>query len=492
VKESKSLILSFVFFLEVCGVTFGQSYTGFVSGNYAGASGIIHQPASIADNAYPWDFVLVGINAFSDNNYGKVKRSRAFMNFNFSDITSELIRDKETKYGLLNLEATGPSIMVRLKNARAVGFTSRVRTYINADGLTGDLATIIADGFNNPSLFDLNFANQQYYLKLNSWQEYGITYAQVLRHTPYQKIKAGVTAKLLIENGGVQVDFITGNLQNVGDKLLLIPEFSLEYGYSEKFQNILDGNFSFFKGKKGFGMDLGLEYEVYDGIRGSTPSSTKIIDDFNRQTNTVPKYKYKLGFSLLDIGRLKYNYGTYSGEASVVSDGTDVIDLNLLKGTYSDPNALSDSLSNMVNLSTKSGNYTMGLPTAFQANIDYRIRENLYINANTYVNLAFLKWSDYNVHDISNLTITPRWENNWLGFYVPFYTNIKGQFNMGLATHIGPLVFGVHDILPFLVRKESTSVGAYFMLKTFIPNKKKKSRFKCGPSGWERKKKKTA
>lgn len=470
----------------------GQSYPGFVSGNYAGAAGSIHQPASIADNAYPWDIVFVGVNAFADNNYGKAIRSRAFMNFSFGAITTELIRDVETKYAFLNVEATGPSFMVRLKNAKAVGFTSRVRTYLNADGLTGDLATLMADGFNNTSLFDQRYANQQYYLKINSWQEYGVTYAQVVRHTPYQKIKAGITAKLLIENGGAHVNFITGNIQNIGDKLLLIPEFSLDFGYSEKLQTIVDGNFSFFKGAKGLGVDLGIELEYYDGIRGSTPSSTKIIGDYNRQTNTIPKYKYKLGFSLLDVGRLKYNYGTYSGEASVVLDGTDIVDLNQFQGSYDNPAALGDSLNNMVNFSTKSGKYTMGLPTAFQGNIDYRLKKNVFVNANVYANLSFFKFSDYNVHDISNITVTPRWENNWLGLYVPFYMNIEGQFNMGLATHLGPLVIGAHDFLPFLVRKESTSIGAYFMLKTFIPNKKnKKNKVKCGSEGWERSKKKS-
>jgi len=467
----------------------GQSYPGFVTGNYAGAAGVISQPASIADNSYPWDVVLVGLNVFADNNYAKVTRSRAFMNFRFGDASTSYIRNNDTKYGLINVEATGPSFMLRLKKGRAVGFVSRVRTYGNVDGLSGELASAMADGYGNSDLFNQTFDNQQLHLKLNSWQEYGITYAQVIKHTPYLKIKAGVTAKLLIENGGAQVDFITASFQNVGNNLISIPQFSLDYGYSQKMQTIFDGGFSFFQGKKGFGMDVGLEYEFYDGIVGSTPSSTKIIGDYNRQTNTVPKYKYKLGFSIVDIGRLKYTYGENSGTANLVNNGTDIVDISTIEGNLNDPNALSNALTNMVNLTKQTGTYTMGLPTAFQANVDYRLRPNTYLNANAYVNLTFLKWSDYNVHDLSNVTITPRWENNWLGFYLPFYMNIEGQFNMGLGTRIGPLVLGVHDFLPFLSRKESTSAGVYLMFKTYIPNKKEKTGVKCGPEGWERGKK---
>lgn len=489
--KSKRHFIFILFLLGFWSISFGQSYPGFVSGNYAGAAGIIHQPASIAENAYPWDVVLVGVNIFADNNYGKVIRNRAFMNFQFSGIESELIRDKETKYGVVNIEITGPSFMLRLKDSRAVGFVSRVRTFANADGLTGDLANAIADGFNNSSTFDQSFANQQYYLKLNSWQEYGITYAQTIRQTPYTKIKAGVTAKLLIGNGAANVDFITGSFQNIGDKLLLLPEFALKYGYSQEMGNIVDGGFSFFGGKKGFGMDLGITYEYFETSRGPTPSSNKIIGNYNKVTNTVPKYKYKVGLALLDIGRLNYAYGASSGKASVVLDGTDIVDLNLLQGTYDDPNALNNALTNMVNLSEVSGKYSMGLPTAMQANFDYRIRDKVYVNTNAYVNITFLKWADYSTHDLSNVTVTPRWENNWLGFYAPFYVNTKKQFNMGLGTRIGPLIVGVHDFLPFLVRKESTSIGAYLMLKTFIPNKKeKKSKLECGPDGWKRRKKK--
>ena len=462
-------------------------YPGFISGNYAGASGMIHQPASIAENAYPYDVVLLGVNAFVDNNYAKVTRNRAFMNFSFADVNADFIKSQETKYAFANIELTGPSIMLRLKNSRGIGFTSRVRTYVNADGLSGDLATIIADEFNNAQIFDQSFSNQQYFLRINSWQEYGITYAQVIQETPFRKIKAGVTAKLLVENGGAQMDFVTGTFQNIGDRLIVIPQFSLEYGYSEQVQNIANGGFSFFGGKKGFGLDLGLIYEFYETKKGPTPSSTKIINNYRKQTNKVPKYKQKLGFALLDVGRLKYTYGPNSGEASLVVNTSGVVDLSSLRGTYDDPDVLGDSLNQQVDLNRVDGTYSMGLPTAFQANHDYRIRENVYINTNAYINLSFLKWSDYTVHDISNVTITPRWENNWLGFYLPMYVNLEGQFNMGLASHIGPLVIGVHDFLPFISRKESTSAGAYVMLKTFVPNKKKKkSKIKCGPQGWER------
>lgn len=488
-QKSKKLVIVFLW-LAFCSVqAYAQLYPGFNSSNYAGIAGATHNPASLADNPYRFDIVFIGINAFGDNNFGMVRRDNPFMNF--TEFNGELIRDDATKYGMVNIEIMAPSFMLRLKNKATIGFGVRVRTYANASGLTGDLANAMADGFDNSALFDEQFSNQRYRIDLNSWREYNVSYAWILQQRIDRKIKAGITAKLLLGNGAAFVNFATPNFTNVATKELRIPDFLLEYGYSDNFDGIDGSDYKYKRGNKmNFGFDLGVQYEYYDAQRGANPSQTKLIQDYNRQTNYVAEYKYRIGLALLDIGRIKYGLGSSSGVATTATNANEIIDLDRLDGTWDNPDALNDSLSSMINLSELIGDYTVGLPTALKGDIDYNLHNGFYLNGSFQVNLNKLKWANSKIGDISNVTITPRWEKHWLGFYAPFYFNAHGQFNMGIATHVGPLVLGVHDFLPFLTRKEATSGGLYLMLKTFVGPKKIKSRGKqCGPEGWKKGKK---
>ena len=486
--KSKRAQAIFVFILATFG-GYAQLYPGFNSGNYAGISGATHNPASLANNPYRFDIVFIGANFFGDNNYGMLRRDNPFLNF--SDFDGELIRDNNIKYGMANIEVMALSFMIKLNNSSAIGFSSRVRSYFNARGLTGDLANAMADGFDNSEFFDEQFSNQKFRLDFHSWREHAISYAWIVQKHSDMKIKAGVTAKLLYGNAAAFANFATPNFANVGAKLLQIPDFLLEYGYSDNFDGIDDDNYKYKRGNKfNLGLDLGIQYEYYDSQRGANPSQTKIIQDFNKQTEYVAKYKYRIGLALLDVGRIKYQLGESSGVATAANTTNDVIDLDNLDGTWEDPDIFRDSLSTMIDLNRLDGDYTVGLPTSLKVDIDYNLNNGFYLNSSVLVNLNSLKWTNSKIGDYTNLTITPRWEKHWVGFYAPIYLNTQGQFNLGAAFHIGPLVFGLHDVLPFLTRKEATSGGAYFMLKTFVGPKKIKSRNKrCGPTGWEKGKK---
>ena len=486
-KSNKTLLFFWFVMFSLPG--FSQLYPGFNSSNFAGISGATHNPASLADNPYRFDVVFIGLNIFGDNNYGMLRRDNPFLNF--TEFDGEIIRNEDIKYSMLNFEVMAPSFMIKLKNKASIGFTARVRTFANAKGLTGDLANSIAEGFDDASVFDEQFSNQRFRVDAHSWREFGLSYGWVLHQRVDRKIKAGITAKLLYGNAAAFVNFATPNFTTVATKELRIPDFLLEYGYSSNFDGLDGSDYKYKRGNKmNFGFDLGVQYEYYDAQRGANPSQTKLIQDYNKQTNYVAEYKYRIGLALLDIGRIKYQLGESSGAATTPNTTNDIIDLTRLDGTWDDPQLLEDSLNTMVTLTELTGDYTVGLPTALKGDIDYNLHNGFYLNGSFQVNMNKLKWANSKIGDISNVTITPRWENHWLGFYVPFYFNTQGQFNMGVATHIGPLVLGAHDFLPFLTRKEATSGGVYLMLKTFVGPKKIKSRNKqCGPKGWQKGKK---
>ncbi len=66
------VILSFHFQLS------SQEFMPFAHSNYAGISGIVLQPASIADSRYRFDMALTGANVIAGNNYVAFKRDALF------------------------------------------------------------------------------------------------------------------------------------------------------------------------------------------------------------------------------------------------------------------------------------------------------------------------------------------------------------------------------------------------------------------------------
>jgi len=74
---------------------------------------------------------------------------------------------------------------------------------------------------------------------------------------------------------------------------------------------------------------------------------------------------------------------------------------------------------------------------------------------------------------------------------MPIYVNAEGHANLGMALRIGPLVFGLNDILPILGRDPFESAGAYVVLKTFtIRKNRNKNELQCKDlyNGWNSKK----
>jgi hypothetical protein len=400
------------------------------------------------------------------------------------------VRDDKEKYVFLNFEATLPSFMIKTKKWGTIGMINRVRNYMTANNVSADFSRALADGFENSELFDQNFLNQSFDITMMSWDEVGITWAKVIKKNKNKKITFGVTPKILIGNASAFANFQADTLSSVGLGIVNVGDFNLQYGYSDNLDGVANSDYKWKKGNKfNFGLDLGVEYTHYYKS-DFHPSFSKYVKLYRLNNKEKNVYKYKLSMSLLDVGRIKFNHGSFNNSASATLPNLDTIDVRSFAGTFDDPDALRDSLNSLFVLEPLEGSYTMGLPTTLQMGVDYHIKGGTFINGNLGLNLSGVKWSDKKTNDLTNITITPRWENNWLGFHTPIYTNFRGSTNLGFGTRIGPLAFGISDVLPFISRKEVSSGGVYIVFKTFIRHKKEKSNAECGPGAeWKKRKK---
>ena len=483
-RKGKVLVSIGLCFL--CLFSYAQNFPGFNTGNFSGALATDVNPALIADNIYKFDLVLVGASAFVDNNYQQVTYESLF---DFDSYDGIVPRTNETRYGLAMQEVRGPSFIFRTSPLNAFGFSSRLRSFGNLDDLTPELANELADEFENPDSFENAFFNQGGFTDVMGWQEYGFTYAKVVNYQDEHYWKVGATLKILSGMGAGYIDFQTFDYTVDSAEVITIDQLNFDFGHSDNFNGVSSSDYDFTaSGGLSFGFDIGIVYE--------RRPQQKFVPSFGRRKQKAPKrndrpYKYRLGFSIIDIGRLKYTYGETSGAADEVTiDGS--INIGEKFDDINNGQELLDSLATFTNIAPLSGDFTVGLPTTMKIDFDYNLHNGFYVNANTVIDLKPLKFSDQTVHTISHLIVTPRYENDFFGAYVPFYVNTKGQANLGAAVRLGPIVVGVHDVLPLLGRDPLESAGVFVALKTFtIKRNRTKSELECKDlyDGWKSRKK---
>jgi outer membrane protein OmpA-like peptidoglycan-associated protein len=88
------------------------------------------------------------------------------------------------------------------------------------------------------------------------------------------------------------------------------------------------------------------------------------------------------------------------------------------------------------------------------------------------------KNNDTKVHDISSITLTPRYDWKWAGIFIPVQYNFLDGFRAGAAVRLGPIVVGSSNLAPLVGQKTIYGADIYAMLKLPIPYGKPKDRDK--------------
>ncbi len=197
-------------FLFTCYLSQSQDYAGFNQSNYAGVSGIHIQPASIVDGRMKFDMNLIGFNVAAYNNYIGIKKDAfkrekvdgqtSFSAFEDKEFADKYLIEKSNgkdKSIYFSNRIQGPSFLVNINRKNAIAISSNVRTYINIDGVSPDLAKLAFEEFKYPTLWVTNLTNKNLSIQEMTWAEYGLTYAHVFKDDNEHYFKGGATVKLL-------------------------------------------------------------------------------------------------------------------------------------------------------------------------------------------------------------------------------------------------------------------------------------------------------
>lgn len=481
---------------------FAQDFLGYSNSNYVGVSGIDLNPAVIADSRYKFDMALFGFSFNLENNYIGLRKEAiksrtglfgqypAFQDSAFKKkYLVERINDNRKSF-FFRHQLILPSFMVTLSPKHAFAINVRERAYLNIDGIEPELAHQLYQEFQDSANWKKRLTNKRLSIQTMGWIEYGLSYARVLKDDGDKFIKAGARVKFLQGLWASYVYINNLDYNFTSDSTLSIHNTTVNYGHSSSFL-LNDEMFKYqFGSKPSFGLDLGSVFEW-------RPQREKFRYDMDGETGldmrNKEKYKLKIGFSILDIGSIRF-------EKAILGDFRVDIQNWLLDtlqmDTSKSPVENIDSIIKTKFQQTESiGKFRMNLPTAISTQIDYNIWKNIYANFSFYYAMKFGTNKD-KVHDITTISIAPRWDSKWLGIFIPISYNYYRNVNFGFSTRIGPLIVGTNSLAPFLGIKDIYGADFHFVLKVpffyGMPKDKdkdkvsnKKDKCKKVPGVWE-------
>jgi hypothetical protein len=355
-----------------------------------------------------------------------------------------------------------------------------VRTATNFSGVSEPLAELIRLGTDTLSLKNQLNSLSGTSLNINSYAEVGLTYGQVLKDEDEDFFKIGITVKRVVGIYSSHINIEEAVYEIVDDptdlaiapkrkkQVLNIKSLKADYGYTNEgaYKNA-SASLAWGLGDQsagaGWGVDVGIIYEY-------RPDNRKFIYREKGVAKLDPsknKYEFKIGVSLLDIGGINYKNPNYvkNWKVDIANKSFNSTDVSMINGSDDAFKRINQTIG--LNESDSQNNFTAGLPTSFQVNLDYHFKDKFYVNS---LWVQGLRGSQsIGMKMPSSLSVTPRWEGKWFEVAMPFtlFDNYSA-FAFGIAGRIGPLFLGTDNLGSFLNINHPRSTDIYFGLSVPI------------------------
>lgn len=472
---------------------FAQQWLGISGSNYAGTNAVYNNPANLSDSRYKLYINLVANDIFISNNYVgwnapysilQLLTNTAAQEYRntknvivFKNIYYDINENSDAYHANILDDLRGPSFLYTLNNKSAIGLLTRIRTAINFSGASLGLANLIRLGTDTLLVKNQNFKIAESTLNVNSYAELGLSYSRVLQDDDEDFVKVGITIKRVvgIYNAHVNIEEADYSIFNdpTDSKKQIVRINHLKANYGNTLEGAytnanasLDWGFGNQSAGSGWGVDLGIVYEYRPETRKFSYRE-KGVRKWDQSKN---KYEYKIGVSLLDIGGIGYNNANYvrNWDVDINNIEFNSTDVSKVKGSDDAFNRINQKIGS--NDANSVNNFTAGLPTALQINLDYHVRNNFYVNS---LWVQGLRGStSIGMKMPSSLSVTPRWEGKWVEVAMPFAVlDNYSVLTFGLAGRFGPVFFGTDNLGSFLNISRPRGTDLYFGLSVPIFNK---------------------
>lgn len=463
-----------------------QTFTGYHTSQYAGIHAVPFNPALAAGTRYKWDVNIIGADVKAGNTYYSFMKSSLFSTQEKMVRNVDYIPDTNAtrrQYGWGSGEIMLPSVLFSIDERQSFAFTWRVRGSANAGGVETSVANFFSLSYPNPRFFNRNIASKYAAGNGHVWNEFGFSYARVIKDEGDHRWKAGVTLKYL---GGQAAAYtsvrdvsFTFNSRELAD----INSARVYYAYNEELDEITDNDwqsaYNPFQ-NPGIGADIGIVYEWRPDNDGFG-SMHEGGPDWNPDADT---WKARFAASVVDIGGIKYRKAPASANIDMTANNVLVRSLNKQRGE-----SLRRYATRMATMFTPMENedtYYMNLPTSLNLMGDYNFNDRFFLSASATVALTGGEKDDNKTSALTQLTITPRYEARSLGLYLPISVNRYGQADAGFALRAGPLVIGSASLFSTLARQMINHADVFVALR-IVPIRLGKWSWDKGSDGTYRK-----
>lgn len=474
-------------------VTAKAQFLGIRASNFGGVTNVNYNPA-IADSRYLVDINLFTTDITTSNSYIGLKGKLSdFKNgWDKNQNLWEHLNGKQ-KFGYANTTTQLPlSFLVGFgknhSNNQAIAITGHLNSLLNIDNLGEPLARNIRWGWGSDALAQIgDFTNQPHSInnmgiKGMAWADLGVTYSRVVLDKEKHFLKVGATLKA-------------------------VKGIAAIYAYSDKFNYTFDhlDTIHITDTKVYAGASSNLEYFL--------PSKDYNAKDFwtkDMLTNNTSKWSAAADIALVyefrkDIDKYKYNMDckdVYFNERNkhLIQVGLSVTNIGRLSFTKSDSikdyylgDVKSDEPFNQNTLHydwqqlgtplNSNKTFKMWLPTTINVWADINIVKGLGVNIAAQINPIPQKGN--NIHHLSMVSVTPRYDHKWGGIYMPVAIDQLVNAQWGIGFRAGPLYIASQDIFSSLIKMKkgnSRDINLQIGFKVSIPNRKIKDRDNDGVS----------
>ena len=435
-------------------VSHGQEQLGLRTENYAGVNSIFLNPANNLTSPFQWDVNLIAAGQFIDNNFGGFQnasigdllnaREEVFLATDFpSDqqfpagaVVFDFNEAGEDKFATITTVVTGPAFMLNFEN-HSFGLFTNFRAVVGGQKIPAVLGYYdyksVAPG-QDYSLSQAGIAGM-------AWSELGLNYlfkAEIANGNIgvgfNLKYLRGYESFFLRNNTDLQVtkmDFDSLTFENGADIAFGFTSSSVD----EEAVNLQENG-------TGFGFDIGLTY-----------ASSEYMDG----------YGIKLGLSILDIGKIKFDENTENHRINInqpfIFSPRNLEDVTDFRDGLAQLNEelFSDTTTTFIGAT-----YEVSLPTALSLQADVAIQENLYVNTTLMQRIPIGR----NAIERGNLfALTPRYESRWISAFLPISVYNWKNLQVGIAVRLAFLTIGTENIGSFFGQQSLTGTDFYAAIK---------------------------
>ena len=444
-----------------------QNYHALNGSSYSGVTGMYNNPASTVNNVNPWDISLLSIQASNSNTL------LTAANFSIrNDVNSAiyLTNGLQPRYLHNNMDLNLFNFRFNAGKNRAFSFALRGRSY-NDISIS---AFKYQDTINSVNSFlqlnkDIGYFNG--YGTSNSWLEGDLNYAQLFSENTTSRLSGGITIGIMRGISGAHgningIRYLDQSVNNVPNYILTNADFTAEYS---KNYDLLDGHSSNISNVKTFlkntltalNFSFGIEYLI------------RALPPLERDPISVTNYDWKFGISLMDLGANRYvpSSGSFTASSPVTNTSSAVLENKLQHITVL--RQLRDSITpNFNTIKDINSIFTIANPTRLLLSADRNLGNFFYINGQLNINLfSTTDQVKLKTRELNFLTVTPRWETNSWGVYLPVQLNTQGQLWIGGALKMGPVLLGFHnlDIYQIFKKQNQRLNGGFYMIINIHP-----------------------